>query len=49
MTTSVALIDRPAATTSRRERHPGANQALVSRLVTHLCLIVGVLLSVFPF
>lgn len=42
-------VNDGAASTPQREHHPGYRKNLVSKLVTHLCLVVGVLLSVFPF
>ena len=47
--TTATLNDPGKATTGRRERHPGQARNLVARLVTHLCVLVGVLLSLFPF
>lgn len=38
-----------AAGSGGRERHPGANKVLVGRIVTHLCVLLGVVLSIFPF
>lgn len=44
-------LTRPAATSGKvpRGSHPGRGRRLAGRLVTHLCLLVGVALSVFPF
>ena len=47
--TTTTLNHPGKATTGRRERHPGQARNLVARLVTHLCVLVGVLLSLFPF
>ena len=48
--TDVTLSDDPTKpTTARRERHPGSNKVLVGKIVTHLCVLVGVVLSIFPF
>jgi cellobiose transport system permease protein len=47
--TTATLNDPGKATTGRRERHPGQAKNLVTRLVTHLCILVGVVLSIFPF
>ena len=47
--TTATLNDPGKATSGRRERHPGQARNLVARIVTHLCILVGVLLSIFPF
>jgi cellobiose transport system permease protein len=47
--TSVTLNESGRSAGGRRERHPGHSRAVVLRLVTHLCILVGVLLSLFPF
>ena len=46
--TSVTL-NESGQSARRREHHPGHGRAVVQRLVTHLCILVGVLLSLFPF
>lgn len=48
MTTATAT--KEAATGgSGRESHPGTGKVLVAKIVTHLCILVGVVLSIFPF
>jgi cellobiose transport system permease protein len=47
--TSVTLNESGRSVAGRREHHPGHGRAVVLRLVTHLCILVGVLLSLFPF
>lgn len=47
--TSATLNETGRAGTRRREHHPGHSRTMVMRLVTHLCILVGVLLSLFPF
>ena len=46
---SLTVSDAGPASAPHREHHPGYRKNVVSKLVTHLCLLVGVLLSVFPF
>lgn len=47
--TGVTLSDPTRPATGRRVRHPGSGKTLVGKIVTHLCILVGVLLSIFPF
>lgn len=48
--TTAAPTEQAAGTTSgRRESHPGSARQTLGRVVTHLCMIVGVALSIFPF
>lgn len=47
--TSTTLNESGRTVAGRREHHPGRRRAVVRRLVTHLCILVGVLLSLFPF
>ena len=49
-TNTAAALGRPNAVADRPDDHRrGFRHGWVGRLVTHLCLIVGVVLSVFPF
>jgi cellobiose transport system permease protein len=47
--TSLTVRDARSQHQPRREHHPGYRKTLVGKLVTHLCVLVGVLLSIFPF
>ena len=47
--TSLTVRDARTPQLPRREHHPGYRKTLVGKLVTHLCVLVGVALSVFPF
>jgi cellobiose transport system permease protein len=47
--TNLTLSDPTKPTSAPRELHPGSRKALVVKIVTHLCILVGVLLSIFPF
>ncbi len=47
--TSLTVRDARTPHQPRREHHPGYHKTLVGKLVTHLCVLVGVVLSVFPF
>ena len=47
--TTLTVRDARARHQPRREHHPGHRKTLVGKLVTHLCVLVGVLLSLFPF
>ncbi|MDP4334789.1 carbohydrate ABC transporter permease [Curtobacterium sp. A7_M15] len=49
-TNTAAALGRPNAAAERPDDHRrGFRHGWVGRLVTHLCLVVGVVLSIFPF
>lgn len=46
---AAAATETAGSGSSGRQRHPGSGKVLIGRLVTHLCVLVGVVLSIFPF
>ena len=46
---AAAATETAGSGSSGRQRHPGSGKVLIGRLITHLCVLVGVVLSIFPF